>query len=149
MSETAAVARALFDAYETSDRSVAEALIASDFRFTSPLDNGINRERYFEICWPANERIDAFDIDELVVDNGRAFVTYEVRWTDGTGSRNTEVLTVRDGQITTVEVYFGWTTPHDVPAGEHRDAGNEVMKSSEHRDRGDTIGATNPRRSKA
>ena len=140
MTETAAVARAIYDAYERSDRSLADRLIAPDFRFTSPLDNGIDRKRYFELCWPANERIRDFDINDLVVDNGRAFVTYEVRWTDGTGTRNAEVLTVRDGQIARVEVYFGWTTPHDVPEGEHRGAGDEVSNSSAHADRENTIG---------
>ena len=58
------------------------------------------------------------------MDDGPAVVMYEVRWTDGTGTRNAEVLTVRDGKVTTVEVYFGWTTPHGVPPGAHRDAGN-------------------------
>jgi ketosteroid isomerase-like protein len=36
------------------------------------------------------------------------FVTYEARRTDGSRFRNTEVLTVRDGKIVEVEVYFGW-----------------------------------------
>jgi ketosteroid isomerase-like protein len=36
------------------------------------------------------------------------FVTYEASRTDGTRFRNTEVLTVRDGKIVEVEVYFGW-----------------------------------------
>ena len=34
---------------------------------------------------------------------------------------NTEILKVRDGKIVEVEVYFGWSVPHEVPAGEHRD----------------------------
>ena len=36
------------------------------------------------------------------------FVTYEARRIDGSRFRNTEVLTVRGGQIVEVEVYFGW-----------------------------------------
>ena len=36
-------------------------------------------------------------------------VTYELRRPDGTGGRNTEVLTFDDGdRIARIEVYFGW-----------------------------------------
>lgn len=41
------------------------------------------------------------------------FVTYEGRTTDGQRFRNTEILTVRGGRITEVEVYFGWSIPHE------------------------------------
>ena len=51
-----AVARAAYQAYVTKDRSSLEALIADDFHFTSPLDNRIDRDTYFERCWPNSER---------------------------------------------------------------------------------------------
>jgi ketosteroid isomerase-like protein len=35
-------------------------------------------------------------------------VTYELRRPDGTGGRNTEVLTFDGEQIKRIEVYFGW-----------------------------------------
>ena len=35
----AEVAKALYDAYASSDRAAAERLVAEDFHFTSPLDN--------------------------------------------------------------------------------------------------------------
>jgi ketosteroid isomerase-like protein len=31
--------------------------------------------------------------------------------------RNTEILTVRNGKIVDVEVYFGWPIPHEAPLG--------------------------------
>jgi hypothetical protein len=31
--------------------------------------------------------------------------------------RNTEIVTVRDGQIVEVEVYFGWSIPHKAELG--------------------------------
>jgi hypothetical protein len=52
---------------------------------------------------------------------GRRLLTYEADTTGGKRFRNTEVLTIRDGRISAVEVYFGWNVPHDVPAGDHRD----------------------------
>lgn len=50
-------------------------------------------------------------------DGARVFVTYELRGTEGRRFRNTESLTVRDGQIVEAEVYFGWSIPHEAPAG--------------------------------
>jgi hypothetical protein len=35
-------------------------------------------------------------------------VTYELRRPDGTGGRNTEVLTFDGDKVTRIEVYFGW-----------------------------------------
>jgi hypothetical protein len=52
----------------------------------------------------------------LVTDGERAFVTYEAATADKR-FRNTEVLTVRGGQLVEVEVYFGWDLPHKAPDG--------------------------------
>ena len=114
------VAHAIYDAYTAKDRATAEALIADDFRFTSPLDNGIDRERYFAICWPNNANIGGFEVVHIVENDEQVFVTYEAQ-SKQARFRNTEILTIRDGQIVALEVYFGWNVPHDVPIGEHRD----------------------------
>jgi ketosteroid isomerase-like protein len=39
--------KAIYDAYVTKDRSAAERLLADNFCFTSPLDNGLDRDSYF------------------------------------------------------------------------------------------------------
>ena len=105
---------------DTKDRAAIEALIAADFRFTSPLDNGLDRESYFATCWPNGESIEGFEFIHMVTSGEQVFVTYEGQ-TEQSRFRNTEILTVRSGQIAAVEVYFGWNVPHEVPAGEHRD----------------------------
>ena len=111
------VARASYEAYATKDRWALESLIADDFHFTSPLDNRINRATYFERCWPNSERTEGFDFIHLVPDGDRVFVTYEGVAVGGGRFRNTEILTFRGGQIIDVEVYFGWSIPHDAKAG--------------------------------
>jgi hypothetical protein len=63
------------------------------------------------------ERIADFDFVHLVPAGNQVFVTYEGRGTDGGRFRNTEILTVRRGQVAEVEVYFGWSIPHKAPAG--------------------------------
>ena len=116
-----AVVRACLQAYVDKDRSAIEALIADDYRFTSPLDNGLDRQSYFAICWPNSKAMLAFDCVRQAEDGDRAFVVYEARTASGKAFRNCEVHTVRDGRLVATEVYFGWDLPHEVPAGRHID----------------------------
>ena len=116
------IARAAYDTYVTKDRAALEALLASDFHFTSPLDNRLDRETYFRRCWPNSKTIAGFDFITLVPDGDRVFVTYEGHNTNGHRFRNTETLTIRDAQIVDVEVYFGWSIPHRAPQGGFVDA---------------------------
>jgi ketosteroid isomerase-like protein len=120
-SDPLSVARACYQAYEDKDRTKIESLLADDFRFTSPLDNALDRAAYLKICWPNSERQRQFEYIHQVAHGDRAFVIYEAVTDDGKRFRNNEVLTVRDGKIVAVEVYFGWSVPHDVPDGQHRD----------------------------
>lgn len=102
------IVRALYEAYVAQDRARAEALIADDFTFTSPYDDHISRAEYFERCWPTAGRISGFEV-ETVVAEGReaAFLTYRITTPDGRAFRNTEHQRVRDGQVVSVDVYFG------------------------------------------
>jgi ketosteroid isomerase-like protein len=113
----AAIARAAYRAYGTNDRAALEALLADDFHFTSPLDNRLDRETYFHRCWPNSATIEGFDLIHLVTNADRVFVTHEGRNTNGHRFRNTEILTIRDQRILEVEVYFGWSLPHQAPQG--------------------------------
>ena len=111
------IVRKAYQAFVASDRAMIEAVIADDFHFTSPLDNRIDRRTYFDRCWKNSEMITGFDFINLVRDGERVFVTYEGQSRSGRPFRNTEILTVKDGKIAEVEVYFGWSIPHDAPAG--------------------------------
>ncbi len=111
------IARRCFQAYADSDREAIEALIAPEMRFTSPLDNQLDRTSYFERCWPNNEHITAFDLRQFAVNGSSVFVIYEGLSTDGHRFRNCEKLTISKNQITAVEVYFGWNLPHKAAQG--------------------------------
>lgn len=115
------VVRAALQAYVNKDRARIEALVAEDFRFTSPLDNALDRAAYLKICWPNSAAMQSFNIVHAATDGERAFVIYEVAVKSGKRFRNCEVHIVRDGRLTNTEVYFGWNLPHDVPEGQHRD----------------------------
>ncbi len=103
------LARASYGAYETGDRAAMEALVADDFAFWSPSDDGIDRTAYFARCWPGHEQLKAFSYVRLQeLGGGEVLVTYEAERTDGSRFRNTEVLTFAGEQLVKAEVYFGW-----------------------------------------
>jgi ketosteroid isomerase-like protein len=103
------IARSSYTAYTDGDRDALERLIAPDFRFWSPQDDGIDRDAYFERCWPPHEDMRSFRFVRLAdLTEDEVLVTYELTKKDGNVFRNTEILTLRDGQIVLAEVYFGW-----------------------------------------
>ena len=102
------LARDAYRAYETVDRSLIEKLLSDDFTFYSPPDPGIDRDAYFERCWPNAQNIESYDFVRLVESGDEVIVTYETTKTDGGRFRNTEVLSFDGDRISKVEVYFGW-----------------------------------------
>jgi ketosteroid isomerase-like protein len=112
-----AVAKKSYQAYVDKDRAAMEQVVADDFHFSSPLDNRIDRQTYFARCWPNSENITEFKFIHLVNEGDRVFVTYEGHGSGGKGFRNTEILTVRHWKLVEAEVYFGWSLPHEAPAG--------------------------------
>lgn len=121
MSQAIETAKSIFLAFVNKDRAAAEKLIAPDFRFTSPLDNGIDRSTYFAVCWPNSKWMTDVEFVRIAENDGYVFVTYEAGTTSGKRFRNTEVLTIQNGKITAVEVYFGWNSPHDIAEAQHKD----------------------------
>jgi ketosteroid isomerase-like protein len=101
------VIRSAFEAYLAQDRDAAEKLYAEDFTFTSPQDDHIDRAAFFERCFPTADRVTSQEILQLVDAGDGGFVMYEYVLKTGDRHRNTEYLTVRDGQIVTAEVFFG------------------------------------------
>ena len=69
-SDRTALARACYRAYETGDREALEHLIADEFAFWSPQDDGIDRATYFERCWPNHGTLAIFDF-RLPLDRAR------------------------------------------------------------------------------
>jgi len=110
------VARASYDAYVRKDRAAMDAIVADDYRFTSPLDNALDRATYFERCWPNSLGLAGFDIIHATQDGERAFIVYEAH-ASGKLFRNCELHTVRNGKLIATEVYFGWDLPHKAPFG--------------------------------
>jgi hypothetical protein len=102
------IVRDCYRAYETQDRALIEGLLSSGYTFFSPPDPGIDRDRYFERCWPNAQAIDRFECVRLAEVADEVLVTYEATRADGTRFRNTELFSFDGEQIARTEVYFGW-----------------------------------------
>jgi ketosteroid isomerase-like protein len=102
------VVRRMFAAYRAGDRAAAEVLLSAGLRFTSPQDDHIDRTTYLERCFPTAARFRTQRILATSTVGEQVFVLYEYELADtGDRFRNTEVITVRGGQISEIQVFFG------------------------------------------
>ncbi|MUN63507.1 hypothetical protein GMA12_10190 [Kocuria sediminis] len=105
---SAEVVRELFDAYLVQDEERARELVGDGFRFTSPQDDHIDRDAYFARCFPTAGRVARQELQEVAeVAPGLVFVRYEYELRAGGTFRNMEAITVREGRVVDVQVYFG------------------------------------------
>lgn len=115
MSEEESMIRMAYDAYIRKDRTLIESLLSDDFQFTSPYDDHIDRDEYFERCWPGSEKMESINILSVAVSGEEVLAHYEVEMKDGTHFKNVDTFIVRDGMIVSQEAYFG-----DPPRGMSR-----------------------------
>src|SRR6266496_5196812 len=74
-----------YEAYETDRRDVLEEVLSLEYRFSSPVDDGIDRATYFEKCWPGHADFREFQLLQLAFDGDYALVRYDAIRHDGTG----------------------------------------------------------------
>ncbi|MBA2953135.1 DUF4440 domain-containing protein [Nocardioides sp. MAH-18] len=102
------VVRANFEAYVRQDRAAAEALVADELVFTSPQDDHIGRDAFFERCFPTADRVSRQELLHVTpAGGGDVFILYEYDLESEGTHRNTELITVVDGRITEIQVFFG------------------------------------------
>ncbi len=105
------LAQDAYQAFAAGDREFYEQHLADDYTFSAPPDPLLDRDGFFERCWPGAGMGQSFDFVRMVESGEEVIVTYESRRPDGSGGRNTEVMTIGDdGKIHRTEVYFGWET---------------------------------------
>jgi hypothetical protein len=103
------LAKEAYRAFAAGDREAIEGLIGEEYEFHSPADEeGLDREGWFERCWPGAGSLTGFEFVRLVEAGDEVIVTYEARRVDGSRFRNTEVLTFEGDKQVRAEVYFGW-----------------------------------------
>ena len=102
------IVRAQFEAYLAGDSGTAERLLSEELSFTSPQDDHIDKAAFMETCFPTADRFVSQEIVRLVdAAYDGVFIMYEYELKTGDRHRNTEFITVRGGQITEIQVFFG------------------------------------------
>ncbi|WP_020177908.1 nuclear transport factor 2 family protein [Methylopila sp. M107] len=107
MSDHAETIRKLYAAFVADDRTTAESLIAPGFTFTSPHDDALDRDAYFQTCWPNGGKIEDISVETVLVEGDTAYATYKATAPGGRTFRNVEVFTFDGRLVATVDVYFG------------------------------------------
>jgi hypothetical protein len=102
------LAQQLYQAFLSGDREFYEGHLSKDFRFSSPLDIGLDRAGYFERCWPGAGQGGKIDFVRFIESDDEVVVTYESSHPNGSKGRNTEIIGFDGDEISNVEVYFGW-----------------------------------------
>jgi ketosteroid isomerase-like protein len=108
MADRKQIAQDSYRAFAADDCTFFEERLADDFTFSSPPDPVLDRDGYFERCWPGAGRGQEFNFVRVIESGDEVVVTYESRRPDGSGGRNTEILTFEGDKISRGEVYFGW-----------------------------------------
>ncbi len=115
------LAKGYYRAYERHDPDWVAQRLAPGFTFTSPFDAHIDRDAYFLRCWPREPLHRKFDFVAVAQDGDRVTVVYaaELKHPNAVHPdmrfRNAEMLTFEDGELKSVEVFFG-----DPPGGQTR-----------------------------
>ena len=103
------IVRDSYAAFAAGDRSFFEERLSDHFVFSAPPDPRLDRDGYFERCWPGAGRGQDFEIVRLIESDDEVVVTYESDASRGGRGRNTEVITFDDeDRFVRTEVYFGW-----------------------------------------
>jgi len=109
MADREQIVRDSYAAFAAGDRRFFEERLSDDFLFSAPPDPRLDRDGYFERCWPGAGRGQDFEIVRLIESGDAVIVTYEADTSAGRRGRNTEIFTFDDeDRITRTEVYFGW-----------------------------------------
>jgi len=105
--EREAIIRGLFAAYVEGRKDLVRPMLSDDFTFTSPCDDHIGRNAYFERCWPEKPPFSGIEIEYLSFEGDEAAVRYRAVKHDGTAFRNMESFRFKSGKVASVDVYFG------------------------------------------
>ena len=104
----AELARRYYRVYQAADRAAVEALLAPGFTFTSPWDDHIDRATYFSHCFVHAGEFRFAEEMRVFVQDDDVMVVYSTEGKQGGTFRNAELLRFEDGQIASIEVFFGF-----------------------------------------
>lgn len=101
--------RKWYAAWEQKDWGPVDSLLADKFTFSSAAgDDHIRKSTFKTRCWETQiDFIKHFDLERVSAGADDAFVKYLCHTKDGKSFRNVEYLRIKDGQLQSIECYFG------------------------------------------
>ena len=103
------IVRKWYAAWEQKDWGPVDSLLADNFTFSSAAgDDHISKSTFKEQCWKTQiDFIKHFDLERVSTGADDAFVKYLCHTRNGKSFRNVEYLRIKDGQLQSIECYFG------------------------------------------
>jgi ketosteroid isomerase-like protein len=103
------IIRRWYATWETKDLGTFNRLLAQDFTFSSAAgDDHISKSAFKTQCWDTQVNfIEHFDLERISIGERDAFVKYLCHTKNGKSFRNVEYLRIKDGQLESIECYFG------------------------------------------
>jgi ketosteroid isomerase-like protein len=127
------VVRKWYTAWEKKDWGPVDSLLADDFTFTSAAgDDHISKGTFKTRCWETQiDFIKHFDLERVTTGAEDAFVKYLCHTKDGKSFRNVEYLRIKNGQLQSIECYFGEQSSFPSAVSTGQKTGLEVKRESE------------------
>jgi len=103
------IIRKWYAAWKDKDYGTFDSLLANNFTFTSAAgDDHISKSTFKTQCWDTQvDFIADFDLERITTGADDAFVKYLCHTKNGKSFRNVEYLRIRNGQLESIECYFG------------------------------------------
>jgi ketosteroid isomerase-like protein len=103
------IIRKWYAAWEKKDLGTFNSLLADNFTFSSAAgDDHISKSTFKTQCWDTQINfIKHFDLERITTGADDAFVKYLCHTTNGKSFRNVEYLRIKNGQLESIECYFG------------------------------------------
>ena len=101
--------RKWYAAWEKKDLGTFHMLLADNFTFSSAAgDDHISKSTFKTQCWDTQvDFIKHFDLERITTGAEDAFVKYLCHTKNGKSFRNVEYLRIKNGQLESMECYFG------------------------------------------
>ena len=103
------IIRKWYAAWEKKDLGTFNMLLADNFTFSSAAgDDHIGKSSFKAQCWDTQvDFIGHFDLERVTTGAEDGFVKYLCHTKNGKSFRNVEYLRIKNGQLESIECYFG------------------------------------------
>ncbi len=103
------IVKRFYIAFAQANRNeFVEDILAPNFTFSAPPDPFLERNGFFERCWPNGTNLKEMHYTRLFQHDDEVVVSHEYLKPDGIKGCNTDIFTFSGEKIIRLEVYFGW-----------------------------------------